>query len=239
MNLSMMFYGDPGMGKTVLACSAIEVAEMQPILMLDLESNITSVKSKLNFIEAKDLGKKIVKDKIDRLAISSTNDIQTVLDYVLTNRNVYKTIIIDSLSEICSMALNEAAGEGKVRKSLLTVIPHQIQNYGYVTLLIKQVIDAFKQLDATIIYTSLEDIDKIEGELVMKVRPNFFGKLSREVMARIAIVGNLSIKIGGTSREVRFQPTNRIVAKDQSEDGKLGTTMENPTMKKIMEKING
>ena len=137
------------------------------------------------------------------------------------------------------MALNEAAGEGKVRKSLLTVIPHQIQNYGYVTLLIKQVIDAFKQLDATIIYTSLEDIDKIEGELVMKVRPNFFGKLSREVMARIAIVGNLSIKIGGTSREVRFQPTNRIVAKDQSEDGKLGTTMENPTMKKIMEKING
>ena len=239
MNLSLMFYGDPGMGKTVLACSAIEVAEMQPILLLDLESNITSVKSKLNFIEAKDLGKKIIKDKIDRLAITSTNDIQGVLDYVLTNPTIYKTVIIDSLSEICSMALNEAAGEGKVRKSLLTVIPHQIQNYGYVTLLIKQIIDAFKQLDATIIYTSLEDIDKIEGELVMKVRPNFFGKLSREVMARIAIVGNLSIKIGGTAREIRFQPTNRIVAKDQSENGKLGATMENPTMKKIMEKING
>jgi len=30
-----------------------------------------------------------------------------------------------------------------------------------------------------------------------------------------------------------------VVAKDQSENGKLGATMENPTMKKIMEKLNG
>jgi len=239
MNLSMMFYGEPGMGKTVLACSALDVPELNPVLLLDVESNVLSVKSKLNFIELSELGKKTESGKIDRVSIRSTSDVQAVLDYLDANPNVYKTVAVDSLTELSYVCLGEFAGKGKIRKKATEVTPFEIQHYGYNMLLLKQVLTFFKQLDVTVLYTALEDIDKIEGEVVMKVRPDFPGKLSRELIAKVDIVGNLSIKPGSSAREIRFQPTSRVVAKDQSENGKLGATMENPTMKKIMEKLNG
>ena len=237
MNLSLMFYGEPGMGKTVLACTAVDYDKTAPVLMLDCECNVWSVQSKMNDITFADLGKKNQKGKIDRLRIENTNEFEAIINWLLNNK-FYKTVIIDSITQINYMALSELASFGKVRKGFLHVIPIEIQHYGFNILLIKQLVEAFKLFDGVVIYTALEDIDKIEGELLYRVRPDFPGKLSREVMAKMHIVGRMSIKSGVNVREIRFQPDSRVIAKDQSENGKLGLTMDNPTITKIMEKLN-
>jgi phage nucleotide-binding protein len=237
-NLSILIYGEPGMGKTVLGASALEVPDLCPMLMLDRECNVGSIESKVHDVAVAELGKNPVKDKINRVIIKKVADIEKVLEFAL-NHDVYKSYLNDSLTAFSSMNLRESANSGKVIKSLLDINPAQIQHYGHNLLLIQQVVDLFKNVPALVYYTALEDIDKIEGELVMRVRPDFPGKLSREVMAQMNIVGNMSIKQGTNNRELRFQPTNRVVAKDASEDGKLGITMENPTIKKIMEKLRG
>jgi len=72
--------------------------------------------------------------------------------------------------------------------------------------------------------------------------PSLPGKLSSDVCGYVDIVGYLYTKEnegGEVVRHLLFQPISKFFAKDRSPGGKLGISMENPSIPKIEEKIFG
>src|SRR6516164_6984442 len=90
--LNMLVYGDPGVGKTRLAGSAVLVPEMCPVLLMDFEGGTLSLAGDMREI---DVVRLTSWEKVDRL-YGSLYDI-----------NPYKTVVIDSLSELQKFSMSE------------------------------------------------------------------------------------------------------------------------------------
>jgi DNA polymerase III delta prime subunit len=131
--LNMLVYGPPGCGKTTLAASAVDVDEMSDILLIDIEGGdlviydnprikrIDRIDS-IRVTNYKQLGDvhKYLKAHCRHRDSTSTESIDVLKNAeakflgispteIQTPRR-YKTIIIDSLSELDSMVLNELLG---------------------------------------------------------------------------------------------------------------------------------
>ena len=87
---SVLIYGDPKNGKTWLAASASELAELSPVLLIDVEGGATAI--------ARDW-----KD-VDVLAVDTHQQLDAAVEQLLTVKHKYKTVIIDTLG----VAMNRA-----------------------------------------------------------------------------------------------------------------------------------
>ena len=83
--LNMLVYGDPGVGKTVLAGSASQVEAMSPVLFIDVEGGTMSLRNRYPDVEV--------------VRVSSWSDMTSLYNDI-ANTDSYKTIVLDSLTEI-------------------------------------------------------------------------------------------------------------------------------------------
>ena len=84
--VNMLVYGDPGVGKTVLAGSASEVEAMSPVLFIDVEGGTMSLRNKY--------------PQVDVVRVASWSDMTSVYNDIASSTDSYKTIVLDSLTEI-------------------------------------------------------------------------------------------------------------------------------------------
>lgn len=84
--LNMLVYGDPGEGKTVLAGSADEVPEMRPVLIVDVEGGTRSISER--------------NPEVHVVRVLTWKELQKVYDELQSGRTDYRTVVLDSLTEI-------------------------------------------------------------------------------------------------------------------------------------------
>lgn len=90
---ALLFYGDQGCGKTTLAATAVEVPDLSPVLVIDLENSSAAVSRKygnhpdLDVVQVRDWVK--LERLIDHLCVSP----------VLNGRR-YKTVILDPFNDV-------------------------------------------------------------------------------------------------------------------------------------------
>lgn len=238
---TMLSYGLPGIGKTVLMCSSIEVPEIQPTLFLSYESGTLSVRSKLNFIDNDAIYKPDFEpsiDKINTIIIRDWDELEKIHSYLRSDKNKFKSVLVDSLTEInylCTKTVVEKyTSVTRYAKGVAI-----LQDYGVSATYMRNVIRMFRDLaddKGFFIFMSCQlERDKDEKTGQVDVLPNMTGKLSIETESMFDVVGYMEAIPFKNDRKILFQPTNVYHAKDRTEGGKLGKEMINPTIKQILD----
>jgi hypothetical protein len=220
--INMLVYGEAGVGKTRLAGSACLVPAMSPVLVLDFEGGTLSLASDYGDV---DVVRMSSWEKLDRLYGS------------LYDKNPYRTLVVDSLSEVQRFSMQEIMLAVVKKDSERDPDIASLREWGKNGEQVRRLVRAFRDLPCNTIFTALMTEDRDERSGTTKTRPKLPGQLKSEVSGYVDIVMYMYKKEVGNVREREIktlcltQGTERQVAKDRS--GKLPALLEAPTMADI------
>lgn len=225
--IKLLVYGDPGVGKTRFAGSSVLVPEMQPVLILDFEGGTLSLQdmTDINIVRLTSW------EKVDRLYGS------------LYDKNPYKTVVVDSLSELQKFSMSEIMRGVTQKDSDRDPDIASLREWGKNSEQVRRFVRAFRDLPCNVIFTALNSEDRDERTNTIKSRPSLPGKLKGEVSGYVDIVLFMyrkEVRVEGkniTKTLVLTQGTERQQAKDRS--GRLPELMEGPTMQTVHDYIRG
>ena len=224
--IKIMIYGDPGVGKTTLSASAPDW------LMVNIEKGAKVLKNHKN----------LVGPNCQALQFKSVFQLEQLLKYLEQDHPAfaqYKTIIIDSYSELQKRDLDEIvrveAAKDASRNKYLPIGP----DYNINTEHLRQIGTALKNLNRHVIVTAhvKEEKDDSSGRLL--VRPNLTPKLAGTMAGLFDVVGYLQRTTDASGNEVRtlqVHPTNKVTAKTRI--GGLPPVIENPTFDILLTAYN-
>ena len=223
--VNMLVYGDPGVGKTVLAGSASEVKEMSPVLFIDVEGGTMSLRNKF--------------PNVDVVRVSNWQDMTKVYNDIASAESKYKTIVLDSLTEIQKFSMYN------IMRDLIAGDPDRdpdvpgIREWGKNSEQVRRFVRAFRDLPVNTIFTALSATDKDQKTGAVLSRPYLSGKLASEVAGFLDIVCYMYIRVleGDVKRLMLTSATDSCVAKDRSDS--LPPVLEEPDMKTIHNIVTG
>lgn len=248
--LNILFYGDPGVGKTILAGTAQDVPEMRQVINIDAEG-----------------GHKVLayRGDIPRFKIKSYRELAAVYEWVrahcyhrsLGNMQrvaelealargldappekpmMINTVILDSMTEIQKYCMYQILGlDPSTQKLDYEPASAEIQEWGTSYEMIQVLIRNFRDLDVNVIACAAADNVQDDRKRLI-YSPMLPGKLSKGIMYFFDHIGYywaFTAESGEVIRRVYFQPGITYRAKNRFKDLK-GTYIEAPTMQGIYE----
>jgi hypothetical protein len=250
-----MVYGPPGVGKTTLMGSGVNDDRIWPMLIMDYEGGTIAIDSLVNRVSLEDfIAGEITptSGKIDVIQPTSLADISKVYAYLGNKPNPYKALVIDSLSEINQLALMSATGNDKkaTTTALTDVTMPQIKDYGNTATMLRTLVRALRNLSLHRFYVCGAKTGDNPATQLQQLMPALVGQLTLDIPAIVTVVGFLRVyevvdEEGKpvtdendkqmTVRVLHTEGTDRLVAKDRTERGKLGGEIENPTLTTVMD----
>lgn len=230
--LKALFFGSPGVGKTTLAVSANECEWMSPTLLVNVE------------------GGTLVTIGRDSATWDFANfaDLESLFNWLAYSKeNTYKTVIIDTLSELQAKNLEAIVGKAIERGNNAKRIDQDDiwqEDYQKSTQYMRRVVRRFRDLPLHVIFTC-HDTVMTDGGNVDRVVPALTPKLRASVTGMVDVLGYLyvaTVEAEGSGeqklvRRLLVQPSGKYTAKDRTPGSKLGVFIEDPTMSVIAEKI--
>lgn len=227
--LNMLIYGEPGAGKTVLAGSADAVPEMSPVLVVDAEGGAYSLRA--------------FYPKVDVVRVTSIADLANLLESLKAGSE-YKTVILDSLTEIQKMVMSVIMQQVVAEDSDRDPDIPSIREWGKNSEQVRKIVRRFRDLPMNVIFTALLDSDKDPKTNKIKHYPSLPGKLKREIPGFVDIVGFLysrEVQLDGDEEPVEHRllltkSTETHICKDRSNN--LPPVMADPDMISVHAAIN-
>lgn len=228
--VNLLVYGEPGVGKTRLAGSSVLVPEMCPVLLMDFEGGTLSLAGDMR--------------DVDVIRPTTPQEIDNLYGNLYDNCP-YKTVVVDSLSELQKILMQGVMREVVKKDSDRDPDVPGIREWGKNGAQVRAFVRAFRDLPCNTIFTALAEESKDERSGINKVRPALPGKLKAEVAGYVDIVLYMYSRDtqipGSKEREIKSlvltQGTERQVAKDRS--GSLPLVIESPTMANISKYMKG
>lgn len=241
--LKALIYSPAGHGKTVLLGTGAGDPRLSPMLIADFEGGVRSIASKIHLVKLAELGKaKPTLDKIDVVRIQSWNDFDDLYDFLDSDKNPYKSIGLDSLSEMNYLNLQTVVGQAATDNTRHDPDVAQQQDYLRSQAQMRKLIRFFRDLNMHVIFAAGALEAREPRTKKYQFRPALVGQLVKEIPGLVDTLGYLAIveeENGNTYRALFVQPTERFMAKDRSEGGKLGEYIVNPTLPMILDILEG
>lgn len=271
--INMLVFGDPGSGKTVFAGSADAYSDTGRALFIDAESGTTSlyefypdidvvsITSIQDFQDIYEFLRKHLKladiyegrvshDKIDkkdakRRLIKLQADLYDVDPKTIKEPRLYNTVIMDTFTEMQKYVMADITGTDASSLNLKEELNMPTLNdWGRNSETVRLIARTFRNLDMHTILTCHAQESKDDKTGATEILPDLPGKLARQIMGFVDIVGYLYVPSKKDDDEddsfknvLITRPQGKYVAKDRFD--KLGSHVEMPTIEKIIKKIKG
>jgi hypothetical protein len=221
--LNILLYGDSGTGKTTLAGSADAVPSMRPVLFVDIEGGTESLRHTY--------------PEVETVRVTTWKEMQDVYNVLHSGKHDYKTVVLDSLTEIQKFNMYQIMTDlVKIKDGVDPDIPG-MREWGKNIEQIRRFVRGFRDLPMNTIFTALTRVEKDARTGVTTEMPMLSGKLAAEVAAFLDIVVYYYTKTVEEQGEKQLRrmlltaKTEKHVAKDRS--GRLPMIIENPTMAEL------
>lgn len=231
--LNLLVYGEPGAGKTYLCGTAQDSEDTKPILFLDVEGGSVTLRRRQD---------------VDVVQIRTMDQLIGVGNELFRNPGYYRTVIIDSLTELQKLDMRTVMREAKDKspnpERIDEDIPHQ-QAWGKSGVRMSRIVRFFKDLPVNTIMTCLvntewENDDKNKQTDIVKLYyPSLPGKLRSEIPGYFDIVGLLVANAntqGQITRTLQVAKTKKVVAKDRTSS--LGLIVQEPSIPTLWSMIH-
>lgn len=207
---SMLLYGKPKVGKTLLAGSAADVEALSPILVLAIEDGSSVLANKY--------------EDVDVVNIADWPTAAKVIEAVSEGNTKYKTVIVDTLGELQEhMVMHITKDKTEAMR---------IQDWGTILDNTVGVVKMLHRSPVNSIFITHADRVRDESTGAVMIQPVLKGKASLgEVPKIVDIIGYMQIAVDEAKNNVRVlvtEPTDKIDAGDRF--GKLDSIIPNPTM---------
>jgi hypothetical protein len=232
MYIKMLLYGAPGVGKTTFAAQAGDHPALSPVLFLNFEGGLLSV---------------VERGDVDAVDINRMSDLEEVYESLRTQDPAYReyrTIVIDSGSELYNQALVEATETGITRaarqgkNSDRTLDDTQLDDYGRASKQVFRIFRAFRDLPINLITTSTarftypRNADKTLVDPI-DVGPSFSGNLATQMLGLFDFVHFMYLTDNEEGETIRCVLTEKAGVYNAKTRGftfaqSLGAVVENP-----------
>lgn len=197
--LNLFVYGMPGTGKTFIAKTAADAGYR--VLVLDAESGALTIRN----------------SDADVLPVKSIRELSDVLRELSRPGHGYDVVVLDSLTEIQKMQINEIGGQAKMKMQTWGTIGDELRTF------VRQLRDLQLHVIAVCLSKETEDDD-----VGCRVRPALSGSMKEEVASFFDLVGYAHVvrtEQGPRHRLAFTSPGDRLVTKDRS--GRLAESEPN------------
>lgn len=222
---NLLVYGDPGVGKTVLAGSASEVEVLSPVLYLDIEGGTLALRKRY--------------PNVDVIRVRSFDELGKVYTELRQGKSGYKTVVVDSLTEAQKFGMYSIMEAAVKKDSDRDPDLPGIGEWGKNTEQIRRFVRAFRDLPMNTIFICLAATEVAKNGN-RKEKPSLSAKLSNEIAGFLDIVLYMYLKQNEDDQQMRLVcslATDSVVAKDRTDQ--LPPVLEEPTMKAIYGYITG
>jgi hypothetical protein len=212
---SMLIYGDPKNGKTWLAASAAEVAAFSPVLLIDVEGGATAI--------ARDWR------DVDVIQVDTHEQLESVLDGLLTQDHKYKTVIVDTLGVAMDRA-EKVFGEKPENKN------NRFGKWGDLKEWANQTVRKMHHAEFLSIFIAHAQDEKDDATGAVKTVPMLAGSTRNTLPAIPDIIAYMTSEKteDSTKRALYLQGSDRLVSGNRFG---LPSKMYDPSMKKLMDTI--
>lgn len=226
LNVNMLIYGEAGVGKTWLAGSADAVPEMRNVMYIDAESGASTLKQSW--------------PKVKLVSTTKWDDYDRLYNALLAGAHDYRTVVLDSLSEIIEHC-KEAIMEEMVAKPQNADRDEDllgIQEWGKVLTRMLRLVRRFRDLPMNVIFIAHAEPTKDKMGKI-KWMPLVNGKFQMKLPQIPDVVLYMFMKEveGEQKRLLLTQQSDKAVAKARGVDMPtiIGADDKNPaTMANIM-----
>lgn len=220
--INFLVYGESGSGKTRLIGSSVKVPELLPMLLIDVEGGTLTLSNTYPEVES--------------VRVTNWQDLKRVQDRLKNSEHGYKTIGVDSLTEIQKLGMEYTMRQRHASDDL--AVP-EIKEWNINVEQVRSFVRFLRDLEGVnCLFTALvrTDTDKRTG--LSRRKPSLNGKVADEVSGFLDIVTYLGVEEveGKSTRILQTGNSPGTIAKDRSNS--LDLLMANPTMADIYYKIN-
>lgn len=206
-HINVLIYGESAIGKTTLAASSDAVPQMRNVLLLDVEKGDLSIRKTAY--------------RPDVIKVTKWSEMETIYHTLLAGNHGYQTVIVDSLSEVNDLSVDEIlAGIGADPTLERDPDLMQFQDWNKNQSRILVMLRKWRDLPMNVIFTCLmkEDKNQLTGKI--KKALDLPPKLGRKVPA---IFDNVfyfySKEVDGEEKRILLsQKTENTIAKNRGSD---------------------
>lgn len=254
--LKIFIYGDYGAGKTVLSAQSADVERMRDVLFINIESGIQSVigsgaienHNMIDVIECKTFDRFVLIHKMLLAYCQARDDDDTerirkmAAKYGFDPKKRYRTVVIDSLSELNEISLARAFGENQDDLMSVSDSDDTRRDFGRNRQAMLKTVRAFRNLPMHVITTCGQQWDEDERKK-LGYQPRLTGQLAKQVQAFWDVVGFLQTSSKKSEdgedgepvilRRLWLQRVGKFDAKNRLSSQDV-THLVDPTMKKLV-----
>jgi len=223
-----MFYGEPGVGKTHLLGTAQDHKMTSPLLILDIDGGIATLRNRgdIDVVQIRSVKQLVDAYKMLFNAIPSDG-----------KKFPYGTIGVDTLSELQSLDLSEVMKQfARMNDKIDPDVP-DMRGYGKSGSHMREIVRAFRDLPCNTIFNCHSATDR-DNNMKLLTFPKLTGKLKTEIPGFLDIVGYYRAESDGDKgvmRIMQFQKTETTIAKDRT--GAFEPAEIDPTIPSLWDKL--